>query len=58
MATNKLEGRSRAKARDVLTIASKSKRKMKLSELQFTNSAKFIRSQAKIISKPKIDKRN
>jgi|TARA_Y100000033_G_scaffold9284_1_gene8424 hypothetical protein len=57
MATNKLEGRSRAKARDVLTIASKSKRKMKLSELQFTNSAKFIRSQAKIISRPKIDKR-
>jgi len=57
MATNKLEGRSRAKARNVLTIASKSKRKMKLSELQFTNSAKFIRSQAKIISKPKIDKR-
>ena len=57
MATNKLEGRSRAKARSVLTIASKSKRKMKLSELQFTNSAKFIRSQAKIISRPKIDKR-
>lgn len=57
MSVNNLTPKVRSKAKKVLNLAVKSKRSMKLNELNFVRTSTFIRKEAKRINKPKIDKR-
>lgn len=57
MSVNNLTPKVRSKAKKVLNLAVKSKRSMKLNELNFVRTSTFIRKEAKRINKPRIDKR-
>ena len=57
MSVNNLTPKVRSKAKKVLNLAVRSKRSMKLNELNFVRTSTFIGKEAKRISKPEIDKR-
>ena len=57
MSVNNLTPKVRTKAKKVLNLAVKSKRSMKLNELNFVRTSRFIEKESKRISQPKIDKR-
>jgi len=57
MSVNNLTPKVRSKAKKVLNLAVKSKRSMKLNELNFIRTSTFIGRESKRISKPGIDKR-
>ena len=57
MSVNNLTPKVRSKAKKVLNLAVKSKRSMKLNEMNFVRTSTFIGKEAKRISRPEIDKR-
>jgi len=57
MSVNNLTPKVRSKAKKVLNLAVRSKRSMKLNELNFVRTSTFIGKEAKRISNPGIDKR-
>ena len=57
MSVNNLTPKVRSKAKKVLNLAVRSKRSMKLNELNFVRTSTFIGKEAKRISNPSIDKR-
>ena len=57
MSVNNLTPKVRTKAKKVLNLAVKSKRSMKLNEMNFVRTSTFIRKESKRISQPVIDKR-
>lgn len=57
MDTKNLPPQVRTKAKKVLNLAVKSKRSMKLNELNFARTSTFIKSESKRISQPVIDRR-
>tara|TARA_Y100001938_G_scaffold148997_1_gene234416 strand:+ start:4861 stop:7041 length:2181 start_codon:yes stop_codon:yes gene_type:complete len=57
MSVNNLTPKVRTKAKKVLNLAVKSKRSMKLNELNFVRTSRFIEKESKRISQPKIDKK-
>lgn len=57
MDTKNLPPQVRTKAKKVLNLAVKSKRSMKLNEMNFARTSTFIKSESKRISQPVIDRR-
>ena len=57
MSVNNLTPKVRSKAKKVLNLAVRSKRSMKLNQLNFVRTSTFIGKEAKRISNPGIDKR-
>ena len=57
MDTKNLPPQVRTKAKKVLNLAVKSKRSMKLNEMNFARTSTFIKRESKRISEPAIDKR-
>ena len=57
MDTKNLPPQVRTKAKKVLNLAIKSKRSMKLNEINFARTSTFIKRESKRISEPAIDKR-
>ena len=57
MSVNNLTPKVRTKAKKILNLAVKSKRSMKLNEMNFVRTSTFIRKESKRISQPAIDKR-
>ena len=57
MSVNNLTPKVRTKEKKILNLAVKSKRSMKLNEMNFVRTSTFIRKESKRISQPAIDKR-
>ena len=57
MSVNNLTPKVRTKAKKILNLAVKSKRSMKLNEMNFVRTSTFIKRESKRISQPTIDKR-